>query len=72
MKALLDRVQKEAESDASVANIRMVAMLSTQWREMLRNMGLTLQPSRSVVRTIASDRTTEDPRERLIKIGPDS
>lgn len=69
VKALLDKAHHVADvSDA--ATIKVVNVLTSQRRGLLRELGLTLQPSRSVVRTnvkSASD-GEDDPVRRFIKI----
>lgn len=54
IKDLLDRVQKSAASgevDRDV--VKTIGLLTSQRRGLLRELGLTLQPSRTLVKTIA-------------------
>ncbi len=47
---------------------KIINQLTTQRRGLLRELGLTLQPSRSVVKTIAKDPSQADPLASKIKL----
>jgi hypothetical protein len=53
VKEQLDRVSAEADAVLEADTVQMLHMLVSQWRGLCRDMGLTLMPSRSLVRTIA-------------------
>jgi phage terminase small subunit len=68
VKALLDRAHDVADV-TDPATIKVLNVLTTQRRGLLRELGLTLQPSRSVVRTDArSTDAEEDPVRKHLRI----
>jgi hypothetical protein len=66
VKVMLDEAYKVATTDLD-RGARLIQVLTTQRRGLLREMGLTLQPSRSVVRTNAVS-PEEDPLAKMIKL----
>jgi hypothetical protein len=69
IKALLDRAHAVVDvSDGH--SIKVVNLLTTQRRGLLRELGLTLMPSRSLVRTNASnsEKKEADPLGELIRL----
>lgn len=70
VKDLLDKAHRSADV-LDAATIKVVNILTTQRRGLLRELGLTLQPSRSVVHSNAkspSDNAEDDPIRKFIKI----
>lgn len=67
IKALLDRAHDMVELDMDPAAMKMVGALTTQRRGLLRELGLTLHPSRSVVKTNAVAHE-DDPISGMIKL----
>ena len=71
IKALLDRAQADVDDpvgDLDKDKIRMVTALNSHRLALLRALGLTLFPSRSVVKTIAKDPSQADPIQGKIKL----
>ncbi len=71
IKALLDRAQADVDDPVGGLmpdKVRMVTALNSHRLALLRAMGLTLMPSRSVVKTIAKDSQTADPIQGKIKL----
>lgn len=71
IKALLDRAHKasEGEGEPVWGTIKLIGLLTTQRRGLLRELGLTLQPSQSKVRTNAVPAESEaDPIASRIKL----
>ncbi len=73
MRANLNRVQKamDALTEPDMNSVRKLAMLTTQWRGLMRELGLTLQPSRTLLRTNPTTPHTDDPIARYLKLGDD-
>jgi phage terminase small subunit len=69
VKDVLDRAYAIAAKGLDMYAVRFVALLTTQRRGLIKELGLTLQPSRSVVKTNAVP-AEEDPMAKLIKLGP--
>lgn len=70
-KALEDRAQAELDDPLRALDpdtVRMMASISNKYLACLRALGLTLQPSRSVVKTIAKNEETSDPIQSKIKL----
>lgn len=70
IKALLDKAHGVADV-TDPATIKVLNVLTTQRRGLLRELGLTLQPSRSVLRTDArtkSDGDEDDPVRKHLKL----
>jgi phage terminase small subunit len=65
---LLNRSHKLHDVMIDPKAIGIVAGLTAQRRGLLRELGLTLQPSRSVVHTNARDSQNKDPIEAYIKL----
>ncbi len=76
IKDQIDRlyVSADAESAAEVPlalsgkTIQLITMLTSQRRGLLRELGLTIKPSNTVVKTIAKDGTQADPIAAKIKL----
>lgn len=70
VKALLDRAHAMVEKALDPWAVKMINVLTTQRRGLLRELGLTLQPSRSVVRTnpSQSEAAEDDPVAAMIKL----
>ncbi len=69
IKGLLDRVHCSlGRSSPDLSTLKMIGLLTTQRRGLLRELGLTLQPSRSVVKTTAKQPEDADPLAKLIKL----
>jgi len=51
-----------------IEKVKLVNLLTTQRRGLFRELGLTLQPSRSVVKTVAKTPEEPDPIAKLIRI----
>jgi phage terminase small subunit len=68
VKALLDRAYQHVADDLDPRAMKMIGALTSQRRGLLRELGLTLQPSRSVVKTNASTAQESDPLASLIRI----
>jgi hypothetical protein len=70
IKALLDRAQDDTDDLAGnldINKVRMVTALNSHRLALLRSLGLTLMPSRSVVKTVAKTPEAADPLAALIK-----
>lgn len=67
IKSLLDLAHKGTEESIDWDKAKLVGLLSGQHRGRLRELGLTLQPSRSMVRTNAVP-AERDPLEGMIKL----
>jgi hypothetical protein len=70
IKALLDRAQDDTDDLAGNLDddkVRMVTALNSHRLALLRALGLTLMPSRSVVKTTLKNPETADPLAELIK-----
>ena len=50
LKVLLDRAHSDAELKLDVQAVRVIAMMTTQWRGAMRDAGLPTLPSRSAIR----------------------
>jgi hypothetical protein len=65
----LDRLNEQSQSGELDYQLeKMQHMLTSQYRGLLRDMGVTLMPSRSVVRTVGQPTQNADPIEALIKL----
>jgi hypothetical protein len=71
MRANLNRVQKVIDDlpEPDMNSVRKLAMLTMQWRGLMRELGLTLQPSRTLLRTTPIRPHTNDPIARYVKLG---
>lgn len=71
IKALLDRAQADVDGPVGgldADKVRIVTALNSHRLALLRALGLTLMPSRSVVKTVAKDDNQADPIAGKIKL----
>lgn len=70
VKALLDRAHKDVEDNLDPKKVQLLSMLTSQHRGLLRELGLTSQPSKVVFRaTPATPEASDEKWSGKLKIG---